>query len=143
MNTGKRGNILLVELLIVIFFFMIGSVILMQVFEKSYMQSRKADAQTQALSEGQSIADRLYLAEDASAELEKLGFVQDGQEQEGESAFLWTKEADPVTFSYGYDMVNAENGVIRKGTLTAMYKGEELFSLPCTRYLNTGSTETQ
>ena len=62
MNTGKRSNVLLVELLIVILFFMIGSVILMQVFEKTYNQSQKAKAETTALAEGQSMADRLYQA---------------------------------------------------------------------------------
>ena len=135
MNTGKRSNVLLVELLIVILFFMIGSVILMQVFEKTYNQSQKAKAETTALAEGQSMADRLYQAEDAAEVLTELGFTE---EEAGDTAFLWTKEGEGVTYQYAFDMIAASAGVIRKGTLRAVYKGEELFVLPCTKYLESG-----
>lgn len=135
MNTGKRSNVLLVELLIVIFFFMIGSVILMQVFEKTYTQSRKAEAGTNALALGQSYADRLYQAEEEESTLEELGFTEAETDADTGYAFFWTREDGDITYSYGFDRIGADGGVIRKGTLSAAYKGEELFTLPCTKYL--------
>ena len=70
MKSENHANALLVELLIVIFFFMLGATILVQVFERSYHQGQKAQIGIYALSEAQNAADRLYQADDVEAELE-------------------------------------------------------------------------
>ena len=65
MKTHNRSNALLVELMIVILFFMLSATILLQVFAASTNQSRNADITTRALTGAQNTADRLYAAPDA------------------------------------------------------------------------------
>ncbi len=160
MRSGNRTNVLLVEILIVIFFFMIGSVILMQVFEKSHNQSEKAEAEMKALSEAQSIADRLYQAEDVEEELAALGFskseksgIQSEESSESASesglsdgtagnssdaAVIWEKTDGDIILRASFNSETMDSGMLRRGSVTAIFKGEELFSLPCTRYKEEG-----
>ena len=51
MKSGNRSNALLVELLIVVMFFMLSSTVLLQVFSTARNQSRRAELMTDALEE--------------------------------------------------------------------------------------------
>ena len=68
MKEGSRANALLVELLLVIFFFMISAAILVQVFADAKLKSRTAHATNASMLEAQNIAEDLYAAEDPDAE---------------------------------------------------------------------------
>ena len=74
MKSGNRSNALLVELLIVVLFFMLSSTILLRVFSTAHQQNVRAGAITTALTEAQNVAEGLYAADDVEAELRKMGF---------------------------------------------------------------------
>ena len=72
MQFSKRGNVLLLELLIVIVFFMIGATILMRMFGRSHMMSRRADALTRSVGEASSLADTLMASGDVQTALDRM-----------------------------------------------------------------------
>ncbi|MBR3018539.1 MAG: hypothetical protein IKH57_15920 [Clostridia bacterium] len=76
MRSGSRSNALLVELLIVVMFFMLSSTVLLDLYATARNQSVRAGLLTTALNESQNVADRLYTAEDAEAALREMGFEQ-------------------------------------------------------------------
>ena len=75
MKEGGRANALLVELLLVIFFFMISAAILAQIYADAKLKSRTAAATNSAMLEGQNIAEDLYGAENPDAVLQDYGFT--------------------------------------------------------------------
>ena len=60
---------LLVELLIVVLFFMLAATVLLQVFTGASDQGTRAGKTTQALNAAQNVAERLYSAADAEKAL--------------------------------------------------------------------------
>ena len=64
MKEGSRASALLVELLLVILFFMISAAILVQVFANARLKSRTAKATNASMLEAQNIAEDLYAADD-------------------------------------------------------------------------------
>ena len=79
MKEGSRANALLVELLLVIFFFMISAAILVQVFADAKLKSRTAKATNASMLEAQNIAEDLYAGEDPDAILASYGFRAEGE----------------------------------------------------------------
>ena len=75
MRSEHRSNALLVELLIVILFFMLAAGVLVQVFGKARNMSARSETVAAALSDAQNVADQLYAAPDAEAALTALGFA--------------------------------------------------------------------
>ena len=142
MRSERHANTLLVELLIVIFFFMIGSVIIMQVFEKSFQLSHEAEAGTRALAEAQSIADELYAGDSVEETLQRLGFAPAGeaggeaeaQDSPSAGAGVWTlaEEAYQLTVTCTSEETGA--GALMRASISAAADGEELFTIPCVRY---------
>ena len=79
MKEGSRANALLVELLLVVFFFMISAAILVQVFADARLKSRTAHATNASMLEAENIADELYAAKDPDVVLADYGFAaEDG-----------------------------------------------------------------
>ena len=68
-RSTNRSNALLVELLIVVMFFMLSATVLLQVFAAARNQSRQAERMIGALNTAQNVADELYAAEDAGGRL--------------------------------------------------------------------------
>ena len=60
----NRQNTLLMEILIVVLFFALCSTVILNVFVGAHNQSARAGAQADALIAAQSLADRLYAADD-------------------------------------------------------------------------------
>ena len=60
MKESSRANALLMELLLVIFFFMIGAAILVQLFADARHKSIQARAASESLAEGQNCAEAIY-----------------------------------------------------------------------------------
>ena len=83
MKKANRSNALLVELLIVVIFFMLAATVLLQVFTASRNQGRIAGAINDSLVEAQNVADRLYAAEgDEAGLLQAMGFETKGPSEE-------------------------------------------------------------
>ena len=126
MKSGNRSNALLVELLIVVMFFMLSSTVLLQVFSTARSQSALSSRMIQALNAAQSVADRLYGAADAESMLEEMG----GSQEEG----LWRLPCD------GYDLIVSISrelqpfGELQRYRVQAVSDGETLVDLPAARY---------
>ncbi len=78
MKTGNRSNALLVELMIVIMFFMLTTSVLLEVFAKARKMSARAELLTNSLVIAQNTADRLYAADDPEKTLTEMNFSKDG-----------------------------------------------------------------
>ena len=127
MREGHRANALLVELLLVILFFMLGATTLVELFANAKHKSLQARATNTAIMEAENIADDLYGAEDPDKVLAELGFTQENG--------IWTLEKDEYSLTVTGEEEAAEAGVLRKFTISATGDGKDLFSLPSTRYL--------
>ena len=127
MREGHRANALLVELLLVIFFFMIGATTLVQLFADAKHKTLQARATNNGIMEAENIADSLYGSDDPDAVLAELGFVQEGDE--------WLLERDEYTLKVTRSEEAAEAGTLRTFTVSATGDGQDLFALPSTRYL--------
>ncbi len=127
MKEGHRANALLVELLLGIFFFMLGSTTLVELFAGAKHKTLQARATNVAIMEAENIADDLYGANDPEQALAELGFTK------AEDA--WTKTEKEYTLTVTEKEEETETGVLRTFTITGTGDGKDLFSLPSTRYL--------
>jgi len=128
MRTGNRSNVLLIELLIVILFFMLASTILVQVFGEAYARNAKAGASVHALTEVQSLADRIYMSEQPEELLDDLGFAA------ADEGGVFRKEYEDFQAEIRLETEERDGGLFRKGTVSAYYRDELLISLPCSRF---------
>ena len=69
MREGGRANALLVELLLVILFFMLSATTIVELFAGAKHKTVQARATSEAIMEAQNIADDLYGADDPDAVL--------------------------------------------------------------------------
>ena len=128
MKQNGRVNSLLVELLIVVLFFMLAATTLMEIFGAAKQNSTRAGVNSAALLQAQNMAERLYAADDMEAELTALGFVR------GRGG--WRLPCGEYDMIATYHNEPASAGVLREAELSAVYQGEVLFSLPATRYFS-------
>ena len=127
MRSGNRSNALLVELLIVVMFFMLSCTVLLQVFTTARGQSARAEMLTQALNAAQNAADCLYAAEDAEAALRDMDF----EEKDGE----WVRaEGDWSLFVTGLETESLGEGALSRYQVQAREKDGPLITLPVVRY---------
>ena len=127
MKSRSRSNLLLVEILIAILFFMLASRVLVQLFASAHRQSVRSGVEAAALSEAQNVADTVAAAEDADAALEEMGF--------GSYHGVWTRSYGDYTLMVDCGSVEAGEGALRQGEVKAFYgRGEEIISLPYARY---------
>lgn len=136
MRNRNRSNVLLVEILIAVLFFMLSATVLVRVFVTARNMTVRSGVETAALSEAQNVAETLYAAEDVDATLEALQFKS--------SHGTWSKDCGDYTLyvTGGVEPTNA--GAFWSGSVSAFYKlrnpdqarmaDEELFSLPCVKY---------
>ena len=128
MKQNGRVNALLVELLIVVLFFMLAATTLMEIFGAAKANSTRAGAGSAALLQAQNMVECLYAADDAEAALEELGFVRTGD--------VWRIAEDEYELVASYNIEQTAGGALRCVVLSAAHNGEELFSLPATRYVS-------
>lgn len=126
MRSGSHSNALLVELLIVVIFFMIASTVLLEVFTASRNQTHRAGIITESLAEAQNVADQLFAAENAESLLTELGFVQQDEN--------WLLEGEYYNLEASIRNEAGEAGVMRRQEVRAVTGGETLFTLPCSRW---------
>ena len=104
MKEGGRAKALLVELMIVIFFFMIASMTLVELFASSKLKSMEAKALNDSMLETQNIADELYGSENAEKTLTALGFQNENN--------VWTLEYDGYTIRVTHREEETESGIL-------------------------------
>lgn len=125
MRSRPKSSALLMELLIVILFFMIASMILIRVFAAARLQSEKAEMITDSLSEAQNVADRLYVSEEPEILLKSLGFSsQDG---------VWVRDSGKYRMEALIAEERDEAVIFRRQEVRVISEDEMLFSLPCSR----------
>ena len=127
MKEGSRANALLVELLLVIFFFMISAAILVQVFADARLKSRTAHATNASMLEAENIADELYAAKDPDAVLADYGFVaEDGG---------WVLQKDGYLLKVTLREEETEAGTLRTYDVSGIEGENILMTLPSSRYI--------
>ena len=125
---SSRANALLVELLLVIFFFMISAAILVQLFADARHKSLQARAATAAIAEAQNCAEDLYGRDDYTAWLRDNGFTADGENK-------WTREYDGFRLNITEEIEKTAGGEIRTFQINGFGDGKDLFTIPSTRYV--------
>ena len=126
MKSGNRSNALLVELLIVVLFFMLASTVLLQVFATARNMSEKSAWITQALTDAQNVAERLYAADAPEAELTHMGFDLRGD--------TWVLEGESYATEVALSTEETAAGLLRRQEVRVVREGEQLLSLPVARY---------
>ena len=126
MREGHRANALLVELLLVIFFFMLSAVTLTQLFAGAKHRSIQAKATNASMMDVENIADDLYGSEDPEATLQALGFTLEGE--------AWKRTENGYTLTITRQDEEMEAGTLRTYTIASFADGVDLFSLPSSRY---------
>ena len=136
MRNRSRSNVLLVEILIAVLFFMLSATVLVRVFVTARNMTVRAGVESVAVADAQNVAESLYAADDIEQLLEGMGFRS--------SHGSWTLDRGDYTLYVDGSVQPTEAGELWSGTVRAFYKlrnpdtvraeDEELFSLTCTRY---------
>ena len=136
MSNRNRSNVLLVEILIAVLFFMLSATVLVRVFVTARNLTVRAGAETAALAEAQNVAEAIYAAEDPDALLEGMAFVS--------SHGAWSRDYGSFTLYVAGEESPSGAGVMWQGQVRAFYsqrdpeaaraQDAELFALPCARY---------
>ena len=136
MRNKNRSNVLLVEILIAVLFFMLSATVLVRVFVTARNMTVRSGVEAAALAEAQNVAEALYAAEDPDAALEEMSFRS--------SHGTWSKDCGDYTLYVTGELQPTNAGELWTGSVSAFYKlrnpdqarqeDEELFSLPCAKY---------
>ena len=127
MREGSRSNALLIELLLVIFIFMIAAAILVQIFADAKLKSRTAAATNASMLEAQNIAEELYAADNPDAVLADYGFTA---ENGG-----WVLQKDGYLLKVELREEESESGTLRTYDISGIEGDKTLLTLPSTRYI--------
>ena len=123
MKQHNRGSALLVELIIVTLFFTLAASVLIEMFTAAYTKSRDVTLRTQALTQAQNLAERLYAATSPEETLREEGFA----EAEG----VWLLSTEGLTFRVSGD----DAGDFRHYTVEALEGETPVITLPVGRFL--------
>ena len=136
MRKRNRSDLMLVEILIGVFFFMLSLTVLVQVFAKSRNLTVKAEVETKALAQAQNVIESIYNTEDPLKNLQEMGFLN--------SHGVWVQDLQSYSLMATIENVPAEAGTLWRGEIKAFYnlrdlekdrqEAEMLFSLPCVWY---------
>ena len=127
MKEGSRANALLVELLLVIFFFMISAAVLVQVFADAKLKSRTAHATNATMLEAQNIAEDLYAAEDPDAVLAGYGFTAEGD--------AWVLQKEGYQLKVTFREEETASGTLKTYDVAGIEGEKTLLTLPSTRFI--------
>lgn len=128
MKKHSTANILLMELLVVILFFMLCVSTLVEVFGAARSKSIFARAENAAMLKIENLESLLQAAEDFEA-----GLTENGFEKAGDG---WELKEDDYTLRLSAEEEPTEAGVLRNLRFTAERAGgESLFELPTVKYI--------
>lgn len=136
MRKTGRSNVLLMEILIAVLFFMLSATVLVRVFAAARNMTVRSGVESEAVVQAQNVAEALYAAEDPDAALEAMGFAS--------SHGAWSLNMGGYTLYVTGSAQQTPAGELWTGEVSAYYKlrdpdaarleDEELFALTCTRY---------
>ncbi len=136
MRKRNGSNVLLVEILLAVLFFMLSATVLVQVFAAARNMTARSGVETLALAEAQNVAETLYAAEDPDAVLESMDFYN--------SHGAWSRDYGDFSLYVIAETRETDAGELWAGEVSAFYsrrlpgtarqEDEQLFTLPCTRY---------
>ena len=136
MSKNNRSNVLLVEILIALLFFMLSATVLVRVFVTARNLTVRSGVESVAVVQAQNVAETLYATEDIDQTLTDMGFSS--------SHGAWSKDCGDYTLYVMGSERETDAGTLWAGEVSAFYKlrnpdnarqeDEELFSLACTRY---------
>ncbi len=137
MKDRNRADLLLIEILIAVFFFMLSLTVLVRIFASARNTVYRADAETRALAEAQNVAETLYGADDPESVLKEAGYIA--------SHGVFSRRFDDFAISVTVSRENTAAGVMHKAEVRGFcheddpeakrQSDEELFVLPCAWYL--------
>ena len=78
MKVRNRSNVLLVEILIAVLFFMLSATVLVRVFVTARNMTVRSGVKSVAVAEAQNVAEAMYAADDIDQMLEEQGFRRPG-----------------------------------------------------------------
>ena len=127
MKSRSRSNTLLIELLLVIFFFMCSAGILVQIFASAKLKSKTAHTINASMLAAENIAEDLYASDDPGAVLASYGFTaRDGS---------WELQKDGYLLKVVSQSEETESGTLRSYEITGVQGEQMLITLPSTRYI--------
>ena len=136
MRNRNRSNVLLVEILIAVLFFMLSATVLVRVFAAARNMTVRSGVVSVAVADAQNVAETIYAAEDVEQALADMGFSS--------SHGAWSRDRGEYSLYVDGSTVPAGAGELWTGSVSAFYKlrnpddaraeDEKLFSLTCTRY---------
>ena len=123
----QKGNTLLIELVIVLFFFALSQTIILQVFARAQQINLQAQAQSFALLAAEDVAETLAVSDRPEDTLLSLGFMQTQNHfQRTDSRFLLNASITRFT---------QPSGMLTTITISATRGDNTLFTLPAVRYM--------
>ena len=123
-----QGNILLIELLIVILFFSQSQVVMVRVFASAHEKSRSSVQLRHAMMACQDIAEQLSISEDPDALLLQLDF-------NGENGSYFRCDENGFDLYVHCQQEETEAGSLLRSTITAQKDDKEILSLPVSLYV--------
>ena len=136
MRNKNRSNVLLLEILIAVLFFMLSATVLVRVFATARNMTVRSGVETAAVADAQNVAEALYAAGDIDQTLQDMGFFS--------AHGAWSLDRGDYTLYVSGQATPTEAGELWSGVVSAFYKlrnpdqaraeDEELFSLTFTRY---------
>ncbi|MBQ8963706.1 MAG: hypothetical protein IJ089_07900 [Clostridia bacterium] len=136
MRNRNRSNVLLVEILIAVLFFMLSATVLVRVFATARSMTVRSGVESAAIADAQNVAEALYAADDIDQALADMGFLS--------AHGTWAQDRGDYSLYVAGSAAPAGAGELWSGTVSAFYKvrnpdavrveDEQLFSLACARY---------
>ncbi len=136
MKNRNRSNVLLVEILFAVLFFMLSATVIVNVFGASRNMTVRSGVASRAVQEAQNVAEAIYATDDVEQLMQDMGFSS--------AHGTWLKDSGDYSLFVSGGTQSTGVGEIWKGSVSAFYnlrnpddtrpENEQLFELPCARY---------
>lgn len=136
MGNKNKTNVLLVEILMAVLFFMLSALVLVRVFATSKNMTVRSGVETAALTSAQNVAETIIASDDPDAALADMQFVS----YHG----AWTRDYGEYTLYVNGETEPTDAGELWDGEVAAYINQKNanlaepqdtlLFSLPCALY---------
>lgn len=123
-----KGNMLLLELIIVILFFSLGQLVVVRLFAGAHEKAENSVLLADALLCCEDVAERLRTEDDPDGALLAMGFA-------GSSGQYVLSREEGFDVSVHLSRRKGPSGELLQAEVAARAKGRELLSLPAARYL--------
>ena len=128
MKNEKSSNALLIELVIVLFFFILSFAVLSQVFAGAYVTENRAETTSRALHDARNV--------NALMQAGKWSLLEEESFREENGVYILERDGYALHLEMKDEFTSC--GLLSRWTIEAHRSGEVLFSLPGARYEVTG-----